>query len=42
MARTARVGRAFFGDVAAHRRLLHDPTQKLNSGDHSIAVGLDR
>src|SRR5262245_66164343 len=42
IAGAAGVGRALFGDVVAHRRLIHDPTQKLYSGDDGIAVELAR
>src|SRR5262249_62218584 len=42
IAGAARIGRAFFGDVAAHGRLTHDPTQKLESGDDGVAVGAAR
>src|SRR5262249_57235084 len=39
IARAALVGSAVCGDVAANRRLTHDPTQKLEPGDEGIAVG---
>jgi len=31
-------GRALLRDVAAHRRLVHDPAHRLHSGDHGVAI----
>ena len=36
--RAAEIGRPLFGDVAAHRRLAHDATQKLHSLEDGVAV----
>ena len=38
IAGAVRTGSALLGDVAAHRRLTHDPAQQLHSGHHRVAV----